>query len=65
MVKRLGIVIAGVVVTGTLLATTTSIQAATVKKVTVGSVTGDAEIWRHIADSSVAKKAHVQIKVKE
>ncbi|MBJ7682548.1 MetQ/NlpA family ABC transporter substrate-binding protein [Weissella confusa] len=65
MVKRLGIVIAGVVVTGTLLATTTSIQAATVKKVTVGSVTGDAEIWRHIADSSAAKKAHVQIKVKE
>ena len=54
--------IAGVVVTGTVLATTTSIQAATVK-VTVGSVTGDAEVWRHIADSSAAKKAHVQIKV--
>ncbi|WP_411130175.1 MetQ/NlpA family ABC transporter substrate-binding protein [Weissella confusa] len=34
-------------------------------KVTVGSVTSDADIWRHIAKSPAAKKADLQIKVKE
>lgn len=35
------------------------------KTVVIGSVTSDADIWRHIAKSSVAKQAHLKIKVKE
>jgi len=35
------------------------------KSVTIGSMTSDAQIWRHIAQSKAAQQAHLTIKVKE
>jgi D-methionine transport system substrate-binding protein len=64
--KKLGTLVGALVVTAgvvALIAQSTPAQAATTVK--VGSVTSDADIWRHIAKSSAAKKAGVTIKVKE
>lgn len=63
MVKKLGIILGSVAVAGVALQfSTINVHA---DKVTVGSVTSDADIWRHIAKSPAAKKADLQIKVKE
>ncbi|KIU19206.1 MetQ/NlpA family ABC transporter substrate-binding protein [Weissella cibaria] len=65
MTNKLGLtIVAGLAeVSLGVLAGTTVAHAA--EKVTVGSVTSDADIWRHIAKSPAAKKADLQIKVKE
>lgn len=63
MVKKLGTLLGTVAVAGVALQfSTVNVHA---DKVTVGSVTSDADIWRHIAKSPAAKKADLQIKVKE
>ncbi|MCS9995862.1 ABC transporter substrate-binding protein [Weissella confusa] len=63
MVKKLGTLLGTVAVSGVALQfSTVNVHA---DKVTVGSVTSDADIWRHIAKSPAAKKADLQIKVKE
>lgn len=63
MVKKLGTILGTVAVAGVALQfSTVNVHA---DKVTVGSVTSDADIWRHIAKSPAAKKADLQIKVKE
>jgi D-methionine transport system substrate-binding protein len=63
MTKKLGIILGSVAVAGVALQfSTVNVHA---DKVTVGSVTSDADIWRHIAKSPAAKKADLQIKVKE
>ncbi|QBZ02039.1 MetQ/NlpA family ABC transporter substrate-binding protein [Weissella confusa] len=63
MVKKLGTLLGTVAVAGVALQfSTVNVHA---DKVTVGSVTSDAYIWRHIAKSPAAKKADLQIKVKE
>lgn len=63
MVKKLGTLLGTVSVAGVALQfSTVNVHA---DKVTVGSVTSDADIWRHIAKSPAAKKADLQIKVKE
>lgn len=63
MVKKLGTLLRTVAVAGVALQfSTVNVHA---DKVTVGSVTSDADIWRHIAKSPAAKKADLQIKVKE
>jgi D-methionine transport system substrate-binding protein len=64
--KKLGILAGALAITGgvALFANqANTAQAATT--VTVGSVTSDADIWRHIAKSSEAKQAGLTIKVKE
>ena len=63
MVKKLGTLFGTVAIAGVALQfSTVNVHA---DKVTVGSVTSDADIWRHIAKSPAAKKADLQIKVKE
>lgn len=63
MVKKLGTLLGTVAIAGVALQfSTVNVHA---DKVTVGSVTSDADIWRHIAKSPAAKKADLQIKVKE
>lgn len=62
MVKKLGTLLGTVAVAGVALQfSTVNVHA---DKVTVGSVTSDADIWRHIAKSPAAKKADRKSRLK-
>ena len=60
-----GIVILGVAIAGFGTYATLSNKQPTDTKITIGSQGTDTVVWKHIADSKVAKQKHLNIEVKD
>ncbi|AQN79533.1 ABC transporter substrate-binding protein [Leuconostoc garlicum] len=58
----IGLILASILVVGITWAT---VKQRPTNVITVGSVTSDADIWRHLAQSKQAKQLHLKIQVKE